>query len=78
MAIDYEKAAQMDASRFVLLADYVPGVVQEIRYYSTNKYVGDRRDSFEEPVTLLTKEAAQALRAVSDDLVKQGIQIENL
>ena len=62
----------------MLLSEAVPDAILEIRYYSTNNYVGDRRDSFEEPVTLLTKEAAQALRAVSDDLVKQGIQIENL
>ena len=40
MAIDYEKEALTDASRFVLLSDYVPGIIQEIRYFSTYNFVG--------------------------------------
>ena len=47
--IDYEKQAAMDASGFVLLSDYVPGIVQEIRYYSTYNFVGERIDGYEEP-----------------------------
>lgn len=50
----------MDPSGFVLLADFVPQIVQEIRYYSTYNFIGDRIDGYEEPVALLTKEAARA------------------
>ena len=48
----------LDASDFVLLAEAVPSVVQEIRYYSTYNFIGDRIDGYEEPVALITKEAA--------------------
>ena len=47
----------MDSSGFALLADFVPGIVQEIRYYSTFNFIGDRVDGYEEPVALLTKSA---------------------
>ena len=33
--MDYKQNVTMDPSGFVLLADFVPGIVQEIRYYST-------------------------------------------
>ena len=43
-----------DPSGFVLLADHVPGVIQEIRYYSTYNFIGERIDGYEEPCALLT------------------------
>ena len=42
--MDYKEKVIMDASDFVLLSDYVPGIVQEIRYFSTYNFVGDRID----------------------------------
>ena len=66
----------MDSSGFVLLADYVPQIVQEIRYYSTYNFVGDRIDGYEEPCALLTKEAARALKAVSNEMVVQGYRLK--
>ena len=65
-----------DASDFVLLTDAVPDAILEIRYYSTYNFIGDRIDGYEEPVALLTKEAATALRAVSDDLVQKGYRLK--
>ena len=49
MAIDYMRKVIMDPSDFVVLADFVPGIIQEIRYYSTYNFVGDRIDGYEEP-----------------------------
>ena len=66
----------MDSSGFVLLSDYVPQIVQEIRYYSTYNFVGDRIDGYEEPCALLTKEAARALKAVSNEMVVQGYRLK--
>lgn len=40
----------MDSSGFVLLSDYVPGIIQEIRYFSTYNFIGDRIDGYEEPI----------------------------
>lgn len=65
-----------DASGFVLLSDAVPDAILEIRYYSTYNFVGDRIDGYEQPTALLTKEAAAALRQVSDDLVRQGYRLK--
>ena len=56
--MDYRKTVTMNPSGFVVLADYVPGIVQEIRYHSTYNFVGDRIDGYEEPCALLTVEAA--------------------
>lgn len=76
MAIDYRKTVTMDPSGFVLLADYVPGIIQEIRYYSTYNFIGDRIDGYEEPCAILTKEAARALRSVSNEVNAQGFRLK--
>ncbi len=65
-----------DFSQFVNLAEAVPDVILEIRYYSTYNFVGARVDGYEEPVALLTRQAADSLRAVSDDLMKQGYRLK--
>ena len=66
----------MDPSGFVLLADYVPQIVQEIRYYSTYNFIGDRIDGYEEPCALLTVEAARALKAAAGELLVQGYRLK--
>ncbi|MBP5751949.1 MAG: M15 family metallopeptidase, partial [Treponema sp.] len=63
-------------SGFVLLADFIPQIVQEIRYYSTYNFVGDRIDGYEEPCALLTKEAARALKSASNELIVQGYRLK--
>ena len=65
-----------DASGFVSVSEAVPDVILEIRYYSTYNFIGDRIDGYEEPVALLTKEAAAALRIVSDDAANQGYRLK--
>lgn len=63
-------------SGFVLLADAVPDVIQEIRYYSTYNFVGERIDGYEEPCAILTKEAASALKEVSDEVKAMGYRLK--
>ncbi len=58
-----------DSSGFVLLSNAVPDVMLEIRYYSTYNFIGDRIDGYEEPCALITKEAAEALKKASDELI---------
>ena len=67
---------EQDASGFVLLSDYVPSIIQEIRYYSTYNFVGDRIDGYEEPISILTKEAARALKNVSNEMNAQGFRLK--
>jgi len=76
MATDYREKVTMDPAGFVLLADFVPGIVQEIRYYSTYNFVGDRIDGYEEPCALLTVEAARALKSVSGEVNAQGYRLK--
>ncbi len=61
---------------FVRLAEAVPDAILEIRYYSTYNFVGDRINGYERPTALLTVEAAKALKAVSDDVKKQGYRLK--
>jgi len=65
-----------DASDFVLLAEAVPDAILEIRYYSTYNFVGDRIDGYEEPEAILTKEAAAALKEVSDEVKAKGYRLK--
>ena len=76
MATDFQKEAALDASHFVLLSDYVPGIVQEIRYFSTYNFVGDRIDGYEEPCAILTKDAARALKEVSNKANVMGYRLK--
>ncbi|MBQ6976530.1 MAG: hypothetical protein IJQ16_08280, partial [Selenomonadaceae bacterium] len=65
-----------DSSDFVVLSDVVPDIIQEIRYYSTYNFVGDRIRGYEEPCALMTKEAAAALKNVADDLRAKGYRLK--
>ncbi len=61
-----------DASGFVLLAEAIPDVILEIRYYSTYNFIGERIHGYEEPVALLSKEAAAALKEAAAELKEKG------
>ncbi len=68
--------APEDSTGFVVLSDVVPDIIQEIRYYSTYNFVGDRIDGYEQPCALMTIEAAQALKNVSDEVKKKGYRLK--
>ena len=65
-----------DSSGFVLISEAVPDAILEIRYYSTYNFVGDRINGYEEPLAFITKEAAAALKEVSDDVGSQGYRLK--
>ena len=73
---DFQKRAEADASGFVLLSDYVPGIVQEIRYFSTYNFVGDRIDGYEAPCALLTREAARAMKTIANQANVMGYRLK--
>ena len=74
--VDYKKEVTMDPSGFVLLSDYIPGVIQEIRYFTTYNFMGDKVDGYEEPCALLTKEAARALKTAANEFNVQGYRLK--
>jgi D-alanyl-D-alanine dipeptidase len=53
---------------FVDLVTMIPGVDTDIRYYSTNNFIGERIDGYLAPRCLLTEQAATALTLVQTDL----------
>ena len=65
-----------DASGFVSVAEAIPDVLLDIRYYSSFNFIGERIDGYEEPAALLTREAAAALKKVSDEAMGQGWRLK--
>ena len=65
-----------DSSGFVSLSEAIPDILLDIRYYSTFNFVGERIDGYEEPAALLTREAAKALKAVSDEAAEYGFRLK--
>ena len=65
-----------DARGFVVLSEIVPDIITEVRYYTTYNFVGDRIVGYEEPCVLMTREAADALKEVSDDVMSQGYRLK--
>ena len=63
-------------TQFVAITDVVPDAILEIRYYSTYNFVGARIDGYQAPVALMTKQSADSLRAVSDELLAQGYRLK--
>ena len=69
-------APEADSSGFVNLTDVVPDAILEIRYFSTFNFVGARIDGYLQPTALLTREAADSLKAVSDDVKRLGYRLK--
>lgn len=61
---------------FVLVSEAVPDVILEIRYHSTFNFVGSRVDGYDQPVAVLTREAADALKAASVAAMALGYRIK--
>jgi D-alanyl-D-alanine dipeptidase len=64
------------AEGFVYVHDLIPDAEYDIRYYGNNNFLGRRVDGYEKPVAILTREAAYALKAVSDELEPQGYALK--
>lgn len=74
----YSNLASADNAdtKFVLLTEAVPDIMLDIRYYSSYNFVGERIDGYNQPIALLTREAANALKLVSDDLKAKGYRLK--
>ena len=69
-------ALERDASQFVTITDVVPDVILEIRYFGTYNFVGQRIDGYLQPTALMTRQAADSLKVVSDDVMKMGYRLK--
>ena len=61
---------------FVYLDTVIPDVVLDMRYHTNDNFVGKRIDGYRKPRCIITKEAAQALRAVQDDLKRFSLGLK--
>lgn len=61
---------------FVNIADVEPTILRDIRYYSLHNFIGDRVRGYGAPVCLLTRKAAEAVKGVQADLLKQGLSLK--
>lgn len=68
--------AQSRPASFVDIGAAIPNLVADLRYFGARNFVGEKIDGYEQPVCLLTKEAAAALAAVQRDLEPKGLGLK--
>jgi zinc D-Ala-D-Ala dipeptidase len=69
-------AALAPAGHFVALHDAVPSIVVEMRYRSAHNFVGRPIRGYREPLCIVTREAARALRRVQADVRRRGYTLK--
>lgn len=57
---------------FVALSDAAPLVLQELRYAASFNFIGQPVDGYEDNRAYMTREAAEALRAASEEALERG------
>lgn len=62
--------------KFVSVSHEIPDVLLDVRYHSTFNFVADRVDGYDEPLVILTCEAAEALRKVNADARAMGLRLK--
>lgn len=60
---------------FVYVRDVDPTIIENIRYTTDQNFVGKPLDGYKKPRAILTKEAAQALHRVQQDLLREGYSL---
>src|SRR5690349_13185906 len=57
---------------FVYLADVCPDIIQDVRYATKNNFTGAVVDGYERPVIILTRQAAEKLKMIQEELKPSG------
>lgn len=65
-----------DKSGFVQIHEAIPNIVYDIRYFSTDNFVGARVDGYHKATAYLSKEAAEALKKVQTALNEEGLGLK--
>ena len=63
------------AKDFVYLAEVDPTILVSLRYISNENFLGTPVDGYKKPAVILTKQAAQALKKVQEDVKKDGYSL---
>ena len=69
-------AAEEMANGFVYLRDVDPTILQDMRYAGTGNFTGHAVNGYDAPECVLVREAAEALRAVQDEVKTKGLSLK--
>ncbi|MBN1364860.1 MAG: M15 family metallopeptidase [Syntrophaceae bacterium] len=61
---------------FVNIEEVIPGILLDMRYYGAHNFLGERVDGYLAPKCYLTREAAQALAGVQNDLQPYSLSLK--
>ncbi|WP_416977797.1 M15 family metallopeptidase [Streptomyces sp. T028] len=61
---------------FVALRTVDPTILQEMRYFTPHNFVGERVDGYQQPICILTRQAAEALHRAQAELLPQGYSLK--
>lgn len=60
---------------FVYLREIEPTIIENLRYYSSENFIGRKLDGYEKNCVILSEGAAKALSNVQQDLLKDGYSL---
>lgn len=61
---------------FVALRSVAPTIIQEMRYVTPHTFMGERVDGYRQPVCIVTRPTAEALRRAQARLLRQGYSLK--
>jgi D-alanyl-D-alanine dipeptidase len=61
---------------FVYLSNIDKTIQSELRYYSSNNFIGKKIDGYNDNCVIVTKETADALHSVQQILIKKGLSLK--
>ena len=61
---------------FVYVKNIIPDLIEDLRYFTTNNFMGEKADGYEANYAILSKEAATALGKAADELREKGYVIK--
>ena len=69
-------AAEEMANGFVYLRDVDPTILQDMRYAGTDNFTGHAVNGYDAPECVLVREAAEALKAVQEEVKAKGLSLK--
>lgn len=61
---------------FVYLDEMIPTAIYDIRYFGHFNFIGKQIDGYHAPIAIMSSEAAEALKAVNDELEEKGYHLK--
>jgi D-alanyl-D-alanine dipeptidase len=62
--------------RFIDVKEVIPSIILDIRYFGAHNFIGERIDGYNAYKCILTKDAAEALSKVQEELMKSSMSLK--